>query len=237
MLFQCFMRCRSVSAIPSFRRCASFALSYHADSVGPSVGLSAGPSTDSSIDAKNTWKASFTPGPLACATYSSSSASAWGLATSQRRSSGASCAICHRISSSAVSHASNGVRASGGRGGSRRRAVRIVRAAPAARAASPFAALRVAAVCVPASVSVPVPAPIRLRWPGFPGRGASVAASRLPRSDFSRRRVWFSACAGLVALDAANGIITGIIPPRLVRVVELRRIKGIKGIKSEGLTG
>jgi hypothetical protein len=237
VLFQCFMRCRSVSAIPSFRRCASFALSYHADSVGPSVGLSAGPSTDSSIDAKNTWKASFTPGPLACATYSSSSASAWGLATSQRRSSGASCAICHRISSSAVSHASNGVRASGGRGGSRRRAVRIVRATPAARAASPFAALRVAAVCVPASVSVPVPAPIRLRWPGFPGRGASAAASGLPRSDFSRRRVRFSACAGLVVLDAANGIIAGIVPPRLVRVVELHGIKGIKGIKSEGLTG
>lgn len=60
-------------------------------------------------------RARLTPGPPACATYSRSAASALGLATSQRRSSG-SCSAMNQSTSGAVagSHASSGESLSGG---------------------------------------------------------------------------------------------------------------------------
>ena len=66
-------------------------------------------------------RARLTPGPPACATYSRSAASALGLATSQRRSSG-SCSAMNQSTSGAVagSHASSGESLSGGGGGAAR---------------------------------------------------------------------------------------------------------------------
>lgn len=71
-----------------------------------------------SNESNSTSKASRTPGPPACDTYSSSRASARGLAMSHRRSCGACRAMCQRMSGAvAGSQATRGVSSSGGAGG------------------------------------------------------------------------------------------------------------------------